>query len=129
MRARRTRVEASVTITTSAGVRDLDHCVSRSVPLHDVVALRSRDLAIHIPTTDVDDRVLTFIRSWPETLHTLGLGVSTGPVVAFRALEFLHEATNGAKEAPLLWLQHVRKMDIRWPVDGSNKRQYIASNA
>jgi adenine-specific DNA-methyltransferase len=129
MRARRTRVESPVTITTSAGVRDLDHCTSRSVPLHDVVALRSRDLAIHIPTTDVDDRVLTFIRSWPETLHTLGLSVSTGPVVAFRALEFLHEAPNGAKEVPLLWLQHVRRMDIRWPVDGSNKRQYIANSA
>jgi len=129
LQARRTRVESPVTITTSTGVRDLDHRTSRRVPLRDIVDLRSRDLAVHIPTTDVDDRVLTFIKSWPETLHTLGLGVSTGPVVAFRALEFLHEAPNGAREVPLLWLQHVRKMDIRWPVDGSNKRQYIANNA
>jgi hypothetical protein len=75
------------------------------------------------------DRVLTFIRSWPETLHTLGLSVSTVPVVAFRALEFLHEAPNGAKEVPLLWLQHVRMMEIQWPLDGSNKRQYIANRA
>ncbi len=128
MRARRTRVEATVTITTSAGVRDLDGRSSRSVPLGDVVDLRSRDRAVHIPTNDVDDRVLSFIRSWPETLHTLGLSVSTGPVVAFRALEFLHEH-NCAHEVPLLWLQHVRSMDIRWPVDGSNKRQYIANCA
>lgn len=127
MRARRTRAEAKVTITTSAGVRDLDERRSRSVSLRDVVDLRSRDLAVHIPTNDVDDRVLSFIRSWPETLHTLGLSVSTGPVVAFRAVEFLHETPNGAREVPLLWLQHVRMMDIRWPLDGSNKRQYIAN--
>lgn len=129
IRARRTRTESKVTITTSAGVRDLDQRKSRSVPLRDVVDLRSRDLAVHIPTNDVDDRVLTFVRSWPETLHTLGLSVSTGPVVAFRAVEFLHETPNGTREVPLLWLQHVRRMDIRWPVDGSNKRQYIANSA
>jgi adenine-specific DNA-methyltransferase len=128
MRGRRTRVESPVTITTSAGARDLDHCISRSVPLRDVVDLRSRDLGVHIPTTDVDDRVLTFIRSWPETLHTLGLSVSTGPVVAFRATAFLREAPNGGKEAALLWLQHVKKMDVRWPLDASNKRQYITDS-
>lgn len=129
MRARRTRTESPVTITTSAGVRDLQHPTTRTVPLRDVVNLHSRDLAVHIPTTDVDDRVLTFIRSWPETLHTLGLSVSTGPVVAFRATEFLVDAPNGRREVPLLWLQHVRRMDVRWPVDGTNKQQYIANCA
>jgi adenine-specific DNA-methyltransferase len=128
MRARRTRIESPVMITTSAGVRDLDRSSTRTVALRKVVDLHSRDLAVHIPTTDVDDRVITFVRSWPETLHTLGLSVSTGPVVAFRALDFLHQEPNGANEAPLLWLQHVRRMDIRWPVDGSNKRQYIVNN-
>ena len=58
MRARRTRVESMVEITGSAGIRDLDHRTSRSVPLRDVVDLRSRDLAVHIPTNDVDDRVV-----------------------------------------------------------------------
>lgn len=129
LKARRTRVESAVTITTSAGVRDLDQHTSRSVPLRDVVDLQSQDFSVHIPASDVDDRVLSFIRSWPETLHTLGLSVSTGPVVAFRAVEYLRETFSGASDVPLLWLQHVRRMEIRWPVDGSNKRQYIANCA
>ncbi len=126
MSARRTRLESMVTITGSAGIRDLGQRTSRSVPLRDVVDLRSRDLAVHIPTNGVDDRVVSLVRSWPETLQTLGLKVSTGPVVAFRAVEFLHETPNGRNEVPLLWLQHVRSMDVRWPIDTSHKRQYIA---
>jgi adenine-specific DNA-methyltransferase len=125
LRARRTRDTNRVTITSSAGVGDLASRRSRSVPLRDVVDLTSRDLAVHIPADGVDDRVLSFIRSWPNTLHSLGLKVSTGPVVAFRATEFLHEEPNGRKEVPLLWLQHVKKMDIRWPIE-TRKRQYIS---
>jgi adenine-specific DNA-methyltransferase len=117
---------SAVTITTSAGIRDLDDRRTRVVPLLDVVDLDSRELAVHIPINDLDDRILSFVRSWPETLHTLGLKVSTGPVVAFRALDFIHGAPNGNNEVPLLWLQHVKKMDVAWPIAGTNKRQYIA---
>jgi adenine-specific DNA-methyltransferase len=117
---------STVTITTSAGIRDLDDRQTRVVPLLDVVDLDSRELAVHIPINDLDDRILSFVRSWPETLHTLGLKVSTGPVVAFRALDFIHDAPNGNNEVPLLWLQHVKKMAVAWPIEGTNKRQYIA---
>jgi adenine-specific DNA-methyltransferase len=94
---------STVMITTSAGTRDLDNRRTRVVALLDVVDLESRELAVHIPINDMDDRILSFVRSWPETLHTLGLKVSTGPVVAFRALDFIHDAPNGNNEsaAPL----------------------------
>jgi adenine-specific DNA-methyltransferase len=119
---------STVTITTSAGIRDLDDRRTRVVPLVDVVDLSSRELGVHIPINDLDDRILSFVRSWPETLHTLGLKVSTGPVVAFRASDFIHDAPNGNHEVPLLWLQHIKQMDVRWPIEGTNKRQYIADS-
>lgn len=127
IRTRRTRKEKDVTISSSAGIRDIGERRKRQVPLHDVIDLQSRDRAFHIPLDDVDDRVFTIVRSWPETLQSLGLRVSTGPVVAFRATEFLHQAPNGDSAVPLLWLQHVKRMSVRWPLESSGKRQYIAN--
>jgi adenine-specific DNA-methyltransferase len=57
----------------------------------------------------------------------LRLQVSTGPVVAFRATDFLRSEAGG-ETVPLLWLQHVRQMAISWPA-ATSKRQHIASNA
>lgn len=124
-RRARPKGDPEVTLTFSAGVSDLNDRVSRSVPLHDVVDLSSRELSVYFPLSDVDDAVVSFVRSLPETLQGLGLSVSTGPVVAFRALELLRDKPNGESEVPLLWLQHIRKMEARWPIDRTNKLQYI----
>ncbi|MHB0971510.1 MAG: hypothetical protein ACYC7A_16775 [Thermoanaerobaculia bacterium] len=123
---KRTDADTRVTISSSAGISDLVQRTIRTVPLRDVIDMDSRELAVHIPMNDVDNHVLDFVRSWPATLQSLGLKVSTGPVVAFRAWNFIHDSANGANEVPLLWLQHVRKMDVRWPIESSNKRQYIS---
>jgi len=61
-----------------------------------------------------------------QTLGDLGLRVSTGPVVAFRAAGHL-SSEPGDGRAPLLWLQHVRPMQVRWPID--KKREHIGVNA
>lgn len=79
----------TVTISTSRGVGDLETRSRREVPLARVIDLHSRNVALHIPRSAVDDDVLTLVGSWPETLHSLGLEVSTGPVVAFRATDLL----------------------------------------
>lgn len=128
MRSRRAapRKNARVRISTSAGVRDLDESAARDVALRSVVDLKSRDLTVHIPTTELEDDVLALVRSWPHTLQSLRLHVSTGPVVAFRATEFLR-AQSESDTVPLLWLQHVRQMRISWPASTS-KRQHVVSN-
>lgn len=116
-----------VTVSTSRGVGDLGTRSRREVPLARVVDLHSRSVTLHIPASCVDDEVLSFVGSWPETLHSLGFEVSTGPVVAFRATEFLRSG-EGADTVPLLWLQHVKQMNIEWPASTS-KRQHIVSSS
>ena len=72
-----------------------------------------------------DDRVLALVDSWPATLHGLGLNISTGPVVPFRATGLV--AGKGrvpASHAPLLWMNHVRAMQVTWPL-GRHKPEYI----
>jgi adenine-specific DNA-methyltransferase len=127
--ARRTSAvnAAQVTVSTSRGVSDLESRSTRQVPLAHVVDRDSRNVTLYIPRSTVDDDVLALVGAWPETLHSLGLQVSTGPVVAFRATEFLRSETN-VNTVPLLWLQHVTKMNIEWPASTS-KRQHIISSA
>ena len=128
---RRTAKETDqVFITSSGGLRDLDRPMQRVVPRCDVVDLGSRQLAVHLPTNELDEMVLKVVRSWPETLQTLGLRVSTGPVVAFRAKEFLRVGdANGEEVAPLLWLQNVKSMCLTWPAARTNKPQRIVDSS
>lgn len=127
LRRARPRPAASVTVSTSAGVRDLAKRETRRVPVSAVIDSASSDAIFHIPIDDTDDSAVEFVRRWPNTLHRLGLEVSTGPVVAFRATQFLRtEANHDA--VPLLWLRHIRAMDICWPLDTCRKPQYIVDS-
>lgn len=116
----------TVAVSMSEGTADLKRRQVRIVSLGSVVDLQSRDMVFNIPVDETDDAVISFVRSWPSTLHGCGLEVSTGPVVAFRARDFLlHISTDERSSAPLLWLQHVRRMVVRWPLVGCPKPQYI----
>jgi adenine-specific DNA-methyltransferase len=91
-----------------------------------IVDLHSRTVPVQIPLNKTDDEIVRFVHDWPETLHSLNLEVSTGPVVAFRAEQHLvDEPRSREKLVPLLWLQHVQPMNVFWPIPGCTKAQYI----
>jgi adenine-specific DNA-methyltransferase len=115
----------SVAVSTSSGVSDLSERTTRKVPLESVVDLSSRELVFHIPIDTSDDEVLDFVRSWPATLGSLGLSVSTGPVVSFRARHCLAYEDAGEATVPLLLLHHVSPMTLRWPIEGLSKAQFF----
>lgn len=115
-----------VRISTSTGPQDIKEGKAREVCLSSVLDLNSPKVVFHIPAEDTDEAILHFVREWPNTLHTLGLEVSTGPVVAFRARKFLQGHSRGhLRSAPLLWLQNVKQQFIRWPLERKGKPQYI----
>ncbi len=116
---------ATVTLSSSAGVADLQRRDVRHVPLASVVDVKSRNAVFSIPADKADDAVIGFVGSWPGTLHGLGLEVSTGPVVAFRARSLLCARDSNRQAVPLLWLQNVRYMNVRWPIEFCAKPQYI----
>ena len=66
---------------------------------------------------------MTVVNSWKGNLEKYGLQVSTGPVVPFRATEFI-QSNSFHSSVPLLLLNHVRQMEIEWPLN-INKGQYI----
>ncbi len=96
------------------------------LPYNDIVLSKNGDIIIRIPTSDRDSRIMHLIDSMPNTLHSLGLEISTGPVVHFRAKEhLLPELKEKGKEAPLLWMHNIKDMDVIWPHQKNNKELAI----
>jgi adenine-specific DNA-methyltransferase len=132
IRARKTkpRSAATVQVSTSKGPQDINRDSKRVVGLASIVELNSPKAVFHIPAEDSDEAILHFVRRWPNTLHALGMEVSTGPVVAFRARRFLLENPNRhMSSVPLLWLQNVRRLTIQWPLQKRGKPQYILESS
>ena len=111
---------ANILVTRSQGATDLATAGVQALPVERVVG-DDEQAMFSIPRHDVDP-----FEGWTATLKTYGLTVSTGPVVAFRAKQYLKEhAAPGT--VPLLWLQHVRQQQVLWPLQ--KKREHIVATA
>ena len=113
-------VGLNILLTSSQGSADLDSSEVRAVPTERVVSNDEHGM-VTLPAIGADP-----FEGWTATLSTYGLQVSTGPVVAFRAGEFIREHSERGT-VPLLWLQHVGQQSIRWPVQ--KKREHIKATA
>jgi adenine-specific DNA-methyltransferase len=86
----------------------------RKLPAKDILDDSAGDYMIRMPASDEDSLILETVESWPDRFSDLGLRVSTGPVVTFRAREFL---LHGMKDtaAPLLSTFNVKPFETVWP--------------
>ena len=114
-----------VLVSHSRAADDLACRRSLLVDLDSVLDLASENKEFSIPLCPQDMELVGAVQAWPNTLHSLGLEISTGPVVPFRATEFLAQVANGNSVVPLLWMQHVRPMTTTWPLPKSDKAQWI----
>jgi adenine-specific DNA-methyltransferase len=80
---------------------------------------------IRIPSSLKDMQILHVIDSWPNTLHILGLEISPGPVVHFRAKEYLCSEHQERKSVPLLWMHNLQEWNLEWPLEKNGKHQYF----
>ncbi|MEM0998032.1 MAG: Eco57I restriction-modification methylase domain-containing protein [Bacteroidota bacterium] len=118
---------SSLIISSSLGMEDLNALKVREYKYVELLGDRNGDNILFLPTTDLEDQVLQIFGNWKDRLGTLDIGISTGPVVSFRATEHLREAT-GNSIVPLLWLPNVRKMQIDHPITKKGKSQFIESS-
>ncbi len=116
---------ARLIVSSSRGVRDIGESHRREVTINKVFNPASPDRILRLPTRDTDEEVLALVDSWPSTLRSLGLNISTGPVVPFRATERIGKEGNVPEShVPLLWMNHIRAMQTTWPLD-RHKPEYI----
>lgn len=87
------------------------------------------DAFIKIPATQEELKIGEILGKWGLTLQSLGMTVSTGPVVAFRARGYLfHSPKPKTKTTPLLWMHNIQGLDVRWPLDKAGKEKYISDS-
>jgi adenine-specific DNA-methyltransferase len=121
----------TVFISRSKGIDDLVHPLVQQVPRRLILDEKQQDPVLHLPTSDIDTHLLQVFRSWKHSLSSYWLEISTGPVVPFRAEGLLTSAemVQQGQAIPLLWLQHVRRMSIQWPLENFDEPQGILACA
>lgn len=100
------------------------------VPTDVIIDNSDNNYYIRIPTSKGEIELLEHIGKWKNNLITLGFRLKTGPVVDFRATEFLINDTkyDGANTVPLLWASNFNSNRIQWPSLQEKKPQVIISS-
>lgn len=114
--------KVKITVSKNHGFEDMK---GHEVPSEDIVHKMRDDALIKIPTTKLHVTIQHAIEDWKYTLHDLGLEVSTGPVVDFRAKELLVDFINERVTAPLIWMHNIQDMQVIWPARKNGKQTGI----
>jgi len=125
--ARDGRKSKSVAISSSEGA-DFAQARMRSIPYRHVVLPDDPDAFIHLVLSEADDRVMERMGRFATSLDELGVEVSTGRVVDFRAREHLRpQPENGT--VPLIHPCHFEDGFVNWPAESAKKPNAILSSA
>ena len=117
--------DAVLRLSSSRGVTDIADAEWHAVPTESVLNMRSSERALRLPLSCAETATLALVDSWPCNLRSLGLNISTGRVVPFRATSLISDVgTVPTSHAPLLWMNHVRPMQRRWPLN-QHKPEFI----
>jgi adenine-specific DNA-methyltransferase len=123
---------APISISTSTGTSGLNtSLLTQNISITHFYGQRHGALFFRLPASDLDKQILDTIDRWPGSLNQFGLQVSTGPVVAFRAKNWLSDlqSVSAARAVPLLWMQNIKRQSVAWPVANGSKAQGILVSA
>ena len=119
--------KALIRVTHSHGIRDIENYTEKIYKTDELIDFNSKEKILHLPTNETDDKVIKLFKSWSGNLKQYDIQISTGPVVSFRATEYLYEQYQNGKISlvPLYQLINTAKMQFEFPVFKKNKPQYI----
>ena len=120
MYARRgAKPHASVVLSSSDGLPS-GNGRARTVPYSRVLDPADSGQVVHLALDVADDDVRGAVMGLPASLSDLGVGVSTGRVVDFRARDFLRKYP-GENMVPLIYPVHFNGGCVHWPCPESRK--------
>jgi len=116
-----------VLVSSSAGIKDIFELKIKFFNSSELIDLNSKEKILHLPTSDKEENILNLVSTWENVLTDFNIKISTGPVVAFRALDFIQNNYENETVflAPLFWLNNVDKMILEWPKQLKEKGQFI----
>ena len=112
--------QRAIAVSISQGAADLSAARPPLWPTQQVLG-PAPERMVTIP----DAKAQHGLANLPLRLHDLGLKVSTGAVVGFRAAVHLRPRSELAT-VPMLWMPHVRSMQVDWP--RHHRAEHIAHN-
>lgn len=98
------------------------------VPYTDVVYPDDPNLVIYLASDALEQQVASRMLRLPGTLDSLGLAVSTGRVVDFRATTFLRQQPEN-NTVPLIYPTHITNGYVEWPKPQSKKPNALVACA
>lgn len=116
----------SIRLTSSSGPDDRALTV-RDAAYTQVVRPDDSNLFIRLIADELGNAVSERMGTFRTSLAELGLTVSTGRVVDFRARDFLRDVP-GPDTAPLIYPTHLRNAAISWPKPNGNKPNAILAS-
>ena len=116
-----------VIVSSSFGIKDIFEPNIKYFKSSELIDLNSKEKILHLPTNDKEESILGLVTTWGNFLINYNIQISTGPVVSFRALDYIqNNYENGTVFlAPLFWLHNVSKMFLEWPKQQKEKGQFI----
>ncbi|CAN5304830.1 Eco57I restriction-modification methylase domain-containing protein [soil metagenome] len=121
---RTTESVATVVVSSSNG-EGVSHSTERIVRTSEVVRSDDREAFIRIVPEEAGDELASRVSALPAMLSDLGLTVSTGRVVDFRARQWLRMEA-GPADAPLIYPHHMTGGFVEWPRVHAKKPNAIA---
>ncbi|MCF8307141.1 MAG: Eco57I restriction-modification methylase domain-containing protein [Ignavibacteriales bacterium] len=123
--------DRKVLVSSSAGISDILAPSTKFFNSSELIDIDSREKILHLPTTIKEEIILNLVANWEDVLSNFNIKISTGPVVSFRAWEYIQrDYENGLVFlAPLFWLHNVNKMILEWPKQLKDKGQFIRIEA
>jgi adenine-specific DNA-methyltransferase len=113
----------TVAITTSFGANLTNGLQRCEVPASDIIDNSSGDHVIRIPEGEGDREIMRLVESFPLRFAETGLRISTGPVVLFRAAEYLLADATDEAAVPLLHPHNVKPFATPWPLAKNGKHK------
>jgi adenine-specific DNA-methyltransferase len=117
-----------VDISMSIDDRSLENNtqMSRRVTFRHFLGRHHDQYFFRLPTGSLDEQILDTVDCWDGSLERFGLQVSTGRVVPFRSRSHLrNDVAQESETVPLLWMQHVKPYQVRYPLPDFDKPQAI----
>lgn len=115
-----------VVISTSSGEL-VGTVTEHAVDFREIISPDDAEQFIHLPTGDKHAQARRAMEHLSTSLSVLGMSVSTGRVVDFRAKEFLRQQP-GRDTAPLIYACHFNGGFVHWPREKARKPNAIVSN-
>jgi adenine-specific DNA-methyltransferase len=113
----------TITISSSSGENG-DVIAERTVPFSEVVHRTDAEQFIHIPSASTRAISMKTMEGLHTSLASLGLSVSTGPVVDFRLKESIRQEPEKGT-VPLLYPCHFNGGSVHWPKHDGRKPNAI----